>query len=415
MIGAGLRSLASYFVTGAHRTRMFARPVWFRLCATLGCWGIVAGLASVWADRPAYDPAVDTRIGIHLWAPTGRPLSAAVWNAEIQAIDAAGFRDVSIDTIRWVDPVQGRLTTGPTARQGGLQAQDGAEAAVVAAKQRGISVTLNPLVLVAGRSASAAADSGGSAWRGDLTFDNPRALGQFWEDYTTYLSRIAAMAQRHRVGRLNVGSELVRLATDPEQQPYWHRLIDRVDAIYSGRIGYNANHTQFDHPTLAKNILEHPAIDTLSLSAYFSLASEAQADRSGKFGDAPFVRQVATRWTAIFQRRVFPYAAQLHGGKGLDVVVGEFGVIPYNRTAAKPWDWRASDREDAAEQYNVYRALIRATDRWRRRLPVLYLWTWSWQGGYRRERYGLRPGGTRPNERLSRPSAELWRRYLTSP
>src|SRR5262245_17818168 len=90
------------------------------------------------ANPAAYEPASDPAIGFNLIAWSGN--SGSSWSNAVDALYAAGFREVSISSVRRVDIATGNITT---ASYPSLTAID---AGVARAKQLGMRVTLNPFV-----------------------------------------------------------------------------------------------------------------------------------------------------------------------------------------------------------------------------------------------------------------------------
>ena len=105
----------------------------------------------IWADPLVFEPAIDPGVGFNLIAWSGN--SGSSWTNAINALYAAGFREVSISPVRRFDN-----NTGQSLRIPVIRSLTAIEAGVVRAKQLGMRVTLNPFVELSNL-------PGGQSWR----------------------------------------------------------------------------------------------------------------------------------------------------------------------------------------------------------------------------------------------------------
>ena len=244
---------------------------------------VMSGADGALAIPAVYEPAVDPGLGFNLIAWSGN--SGSNWTNAVNALYAAGFREVSISPVRRFDNNTGQVITNS-----GYPSLTAVEAGVLRAKQLGMRVTLNPFVELSNlpptvkRLAAHFAPLPGSA-----------VANTFWPLYETYLDEVATIAERHEADAMNVGTEMKGLDSffsindfDPatagnqttpsqaqlnQQKAYWTTVIDSVASIYSGAIGYAANWDNFNSSRVTNNIWSHPQIDYVGIDSYFRFES----------------------------------------------------------------------------------------------------------------------------------------------
>lgn len=369
-------------------------------------WAVVAS-QSAWAssDPWIYEPHVDPAIGFNLisWHNFGAS-GAAVWENAILDMHSHGVGHVSISPVRFFNKTTGAISPIST------QAPELSHiaAGVAMAKSLGMHVTLNPFV--------EPVDFDG--WRGAWSPPNEAARTQFWSDYQGYLLEVADLAEAHNVERLTIGTELRALVRDSANNPHITSLISQVDAVYDGKLGYAANWDNYNHGNVTAVIWENPAIDFMGVDAYFSLANNAQADASGAYPDESFIDLVAANWTSILDNQLVPFANARKGGDGIELVLTEHGLIPFNRTTVLPYSENAAFTQpvDTDEQVNGYAGLIKAIDGRLDDLAEVHIWHWGMPGAEDSFWYlqpdGLDVGGPRFDESLSQPAAQFLVGYL---
>jgi hypothetical protein len=292
-----------------------------------------------------------------------------VWREAVREIRRLGFCEVSVTPIRFVN-----LETGAIAPESAEAPRLADVASAVAeAKTAGLTVVVNPFV----------EPEGFAGWRGQYNpLPGSSAAVRFWSDYRGYLRAVAQMAEANGADALTIGSELRAITSEPGHAAELRALIDDVDAVFRGRLGYAANFDEFENETLTATVWEHRGIDFVGIDAYFPLATDAEADASGPYPDSGFITSVAARWTAIIDERVVPFARARKARTGMPVIFTEAGLIPYNRTTTQPWSDRFvhSEREDTDEQINGYRALVDVAGTRRDTLLAVHFWHWSIPG-----------------------------------
>jgi hypothetical protein len=91
---------------------------------------------SAWADPLVFEPATDPGVGFNLIAWSGN--NGSSWTNAVNALHAAGFREVSISPVRRFDNNTGSVIASS------YPSLPAIDAGVARAKQLGMRVTLNP-------------------------------------------------------------------------------------------------------------------------------------------------------------------------------------------------------------------------------------------------------------------------------
>jgi hypothetical protein len=356
------------------------------LCVLLA----MIGARRTLAVPTVYEPAVDPGLGFNLIAWSGN--SGSSWTNAINALYAAGFREVSISPVRRFDNNTGQVITNS-----GYPSLTAVEAGVLRARQLGMRVTLNPFVELSNLPPS----SGG--WRAYFApLPGSAVANTFWPLYEAYLDEVATIAQRHQADAMNVGTEMKGLDSlfsitdfDPiapgsqstptqvqldQQKAYWTTVIDSAASIYSGAIGYAANWDNFSSSRVTNNIWSHPQIDYIGIDSYFRFESGAyQIPTSASnpvqsYPNEAFVQLVANEWSQRLDEQVLPFAAT----QGKPVVFTEQGYQHHNGTSRNPQI--ESGSVDTAEQIMAFEGLLRALDGRQDDFLAMHIWQWEMTG-----------------------------------
>lgn len=317
-------------------------------------------------DPAVYEIGADPDVGFNLisWFNFGAT-GASTWQSAVQSVYDAGFREVSLSPVRYVD-----LTTGAVA----TTSTKGPELSHVAAglaraKSLGMRVTINPFVEPVNF----------TMWRGfyDPT-PNSAPWTTFWNDYEQYLVAVAQMAEAGDADAMTVGTELRALTFNGGNVPKWASAIAAVDGQFTGELGYAANWDEYTNANTTA-IWDNPAIDFLGIDAYFTNSvTNAQADASGAFPNPTFIGQMEAAWDNRLNNAILPFAAARKGGEGMPVVLTEVGYLPYNRTGRTPQN--ESGAIDTAEQRMAFNGLINAIDGRKEEMSAIHIWQWGMPG-----------------------------------
>jgi hypothetical protein len=215
-----------------------------------------------------------------------------------------------------------------------------------AAKRDGLEVTIFPIVRLSAPRAG--------EWRGTLA---PRDRDAWFRSYSDKLGDLAGVAAMTGAKRLVVGSELSTLDGDLER---WRPVIEKLRAVFGGKLVYSAN---WDH---YKNAALFDLVDEDGISGYFNLR-DAKAPDDDATAEAGWrrVRQELEAWRA---------------GRSAPFIFTELGYRSRAGATAAPWDEGPGGRPDPDEQRRGFAAFRRA---WTGS-PILdgvYIWNWYGYGG----------------------------------
>ena len=362
------------------------RCVVLPIAAMVSCLVPTIGMANRAAANPAvYEVGSDPAVGFNLisWFNFGSS-GASTWQNAVQSVYDAGFREVSISPVRFVNINTGQiLSTSPKGPE-----LSHIEAGVARAKSLGLRVTMNPFVeLYDAHNAGSADDEyfadlpGGCTWRGCW---NPTAGGavsnQFWSDYQSYMVAVAQIAANYNVDAMTVGTEYKALDGNSAHNASWNTVINAINTVYSGPLGYAANWDDYNNSNVATAIWGHPAIDFIGIDSYFTnLVTNSQADASGTYPNATFINTVTSAWNNKLNNEILPYAAARKGGAGMPVAFTEVGYLPYNRTTINPQN-SSGQSVDADEQKMAFNGLMNALDGRGSKFLAVDVWQWGMPG-----------------------------------
>jgi hypothetical protein len=345
------------------------------LCAPAWIVGAVAWLSPLTAVAvpTRYEPGVDPGLGVNLisWANFGGA-GEQVWRDAVQSAYDAGFREVSLSLLRFVEQADAGdppNTSGtipvPTANAPSLAH---VAAGVTKAKQLGMTVTVNPMI------ERELYQGGPRGIRSTISLNPTGAQSdRFWPAYEAYVVDVAQMAQAAGADRMLVGSELKGLSTNAGHAAKWDLVIDSVAANFMRQIGYAAAFDEYKHPSTTSAIWEHPAIDFMGVDAYFPMTTEVPSDSSGTLPNPAFVEVVRDSWNHLLDdvntlnpdlSDMIDFAEARHGNAGLPIVLTEAGYLPYNRAAMQGTAVQTNPAVvDQDEQIMALDGMLQALDR----------------------------------------------------
>jgi hypothetical protein len=194
-------------------------------------------------------------------------------------------------------------------------------------------------------------------WRGTLA---PADRSAWFRAYGELLGDVAAIAAQTGATRLVIGSELSSL--DGDLAP-WRPLVERIRAVFPGKLVYSAN---WDHHRDAKL---YDLVDEDGVVAYFPLRESA------KSADSEAALEAA--W-----RRHKQDLLDWHTGREHPLVLTEVGYRSRAGSTASPWDERAGGTPDLEEQRRGF-AAFRKVWAGEGALGGAYVWNWYGWGGPR--------------------------------
>ena len=215
-----------------------------------------------------------------------------------------------------------------------------------AAKRDGLQVTIFPIIRLS--------SPGPGQWRGTLA---PRDRDAWFRRYAELLGELGAVASVTGAARLVVGSELSTLEGDLD---HWRPVIDRVRAVFPGKLVYSAN---WDH---YRSAALYDLVDEDGISGYFNLR-DASAPVDDATLDAGWrrARQDIEAWRA---GRTHPF------------VFTELGYRSRKGVTASPWDEGPGGTPNLDEQRRAFASFRRV---WATAsvLEGIYIWNWYGYGG----------------------------------
>jgi hypothetical protein len=194
-------------------------------------------------------------------------------------------------------------------------------------------------------------------WRGTLA---PRDRDAWFRHYGDLLGELAAVGGSTGAKRLVVGSELSSLDQRDDDLDRWRALIERVRAVYGGKLVYSAN---WDHYQAARVF---DLVDEEGISGYFNLReANGPADDAALEAGWRRARREIERWRA---------------GRRQPFLFTELGYRSRKGASAAPWDEGTGGTPDLDEQRRAFAAFRRV---WVGvpSLDGLYVWNWYGYGG----------------------------------
>ena len=289
------------------------------------------------------------------------------WIDAVHELAQVGASEVTFGVYRVVGE-DGSLRGGPT-----LQEVAGA---VQVANEVGLSVTILPLF-----------ELDHLHWRG--VYDPVGAERDLFR--LQYSSWIADLANIPGIDRFNVGSELNAMVNNPDNFQFFDSLIQTVKANSSARIGYVGNFDAYANPQ-HESIWQHPDIDYIAISLYYSITDPA--DASTVAGTGPLSESQQQTLEDSWNQKL-DWVEQVASDNDLPVVIQEFGATQRNYSSVYPWAvWpgdilggaQDSQAEDPYEQKAVFQALLSALDGRSDVFESVNFYTWE-HGASRGERY----------------------------
>ena len=200
----------------------------------------------------------------------------------------------------------------------------------VEAQRLGLTVVLKPQIWL-----------GGGSWPGDVQMQSEEDWQQFFRYYHRWMLHYALMAEMRDIEVLCIGTEFARATLERPQD--WRRLVNRIDALFSGHITYAANWgEEFEQLSFWDEF------DFIGLNCYYPLGEEAEM--SVKALENNF-RDVSKRVRSVQARYDKP------------VVITEIGF----RSIQNPWDRPYAEPDRASysgeHQRRCYEAVFRCLDK----------------------------------------------------
>jgi len=239
-----------------------------------------------------------------------------------------------------------------------------------AARRERLEVTVFPIVRLS--------NPGPDEWRGTLAPKDRRA---WFHSYGELLGDLAAIGAQTGASRLVIGSELSTLDGELD---HWQPLIERIRAVFPGKLVYSAN---WDHYRDAR-LFE--LVDEEGVVAYFRLRETVKEPATEA--------ALAAAW-----RKHKDELLTWHADRTRPLVLTEVGYRSRAGSTVAPWDESSGGAPDLEEQRRAF-AAFRQVWSGEPRLEGAYVWNWYGWGG--KDSAGYTPRG--------KPAEQEVRRLLES-
>ena len=171
------------------------------------------------------------------------------------------------------------------------------------AHQNGIEVMLKPQVYIP------------QSWTGELSFSNEEDWSAWEHSYEQYVLEFAAIADSMSAELFCIGTEFkISVQKRPD---FWFELIDKIKAIYSGKLTYAANWDDFDKVPFWKSL------DYIGIDAYFPLSDEV----------TPSVPELMGQWQAHLDK-----IERISIDVQRPVLFTEYGYLSVDQCASETWE-----------------------------------------------------------------------------
>lgn len=196
-------------------------------------------------------------------------------------------------------------------------------------------------------------------WRGVL---QPKDYTIWKTSYQNFITHYAMIAKKEKVAIFSVGSELGKMEKD---LAFWTETIQKVKAIYSGKLIYSVNWDHYEHPVFWDQL------DYIGMTSYYELTKSYHP----KYDD------LINAWRAL-RHKILKWKSQYKQ----PLIFTEIGYPSIDGANIYPWNYFAEKSVDLEEQALCYRSFARA---WgdSPELGGLFWWVWWGEGGSQDKSY----------------------------
>lgn len=199
------------------------------------------------------------------------------------------------------------------------------------------------------------------SWPGEIEMNNEADWKRWFTDYTHFILDYARMAEAHFIPMLCIGTELERTSHREEE---WRNIIHRIRKVYSGKLVYAANFTEFE------KVKFWDELDYIGVQAYFPLSSK----------ENPTLKDLKSGWNKSLTK-IDQVVKTFHK----PVIFTEIGYCNTVDAAKEPWVW-PNERKEVALSEDVqalcYEAFFETA--WKRSwMAGVFFWKWYPDGRHR--------------------------------
>lgn len=176
----------------------------------------------------------------------------------------------------------------------------------------------------------------GVEWRGEFA-PRKEADWQIWEkNYSVYILKLAAIAETLEVDLLSIGTELKQSTW--KRPAFWRQLIQKVRAIYKGKLVYSANWDEY------QKIIFWQDLDYIGVDTYFPINRM----------ETPSVKKTLKNWRSI-QKQLKKFSKK----EKRKVILTEFGYRSVSYAGKRPWTHnKGNATANNVAQHNLYEAFF---------------------------------------------------------
>ena len=191
-------------------------------------------------------------------------------------------------------------------------------------------------------------------WVGEIEMQNEADWKTWFGNYQAFILDYARLAEKLKMPMLCIGTELEKTSTREQD---WRKVIAEVRKLYSGKITYAANFTEFE------KVKFWDALDYIGVQAYFPLSE----------GHNPDLAELKASWVAHL-----PKVEKLVRKYKKPVLFTEIGYCNSVDAAIEPWVW-PNERKDVQVSEEVqalcYQAFFETA--WKKEwLAGVFFWKW---------------------------------------
>jgi len=175
---------------------------------------------------------------------------------------------------------------------------------------------------------------------------------EWFEEYSSYISFWAEIAEQKAVELFVVGCELINTESYLDE---WLNIIGDVKAFYSGPLVYSATYDSY------QNIEFWDELDFIGVNAYYTLT----------YSTVPTLKELKRGWQKyLTELEDFSFSLTK------DIIFTEIGYRSIDGCNIQPWNWQKKGRLDENEQALCYEATFEVFNdiSW---LKGFYWWNWE--------------------------------------
>lgn len=274
------------------------------------------------------------------WVGSRSPLDGS----ELRALKAIGANAISQTPFGWQSDIHSPEIRWEVdaERQWWGESGKGIQVTHDSSKVLGITNMLKPHLWVRG------------SWPGEIKMKNKADWEAWFTNYTAFIVDYAQLAEELGIPMLCIGTELEMTSDRAED---WEQIIAAIRKVYSGKLVYAANFTEFEHITFWDKL------DYIGIQAYFPLADDHN----------PSLEELKEGWG-----RQLPKVEKVVKKYQKPVLFTEIGYCNTVDAAIEPWVWPNERKEiefSETAQALCYEAFFESA--WPKSwLAGVYFWKW---------------------------------------